>query len=158
VHEQGRISWHTSNMDRTNIRRAGFADIPALMKLRAAVSENRHIGPNKVSCEDVAEFLDSGEIWVWEEGRRILGFSAGDTEIGWIWALFVDPGHEGRGIGRALLALACRTLVRAGFTTATLTTDPGTRAARFYRRAGWNDSGRTEDGEIIFKRRLDAKC
>jgi ribosomal protein S18 acetylase RimI-like enzyme len=143
-------------MVRANIRRADFGDIPALMKLRGAVRENRHVGPNKVTCEDVADFLESGEIWIWEEGGRILGFSAGDAEIGWIWALFVDPGHEGRGIGRALLTLACRTLVRAGFATATLTTDPGTRAAGFYRRGGWTDSGRTEDGEIIFKRRLDA--
>jgi GNAT superfamily N-acetyltransferase len=139
----------------TRIRKAGLADIPRLMKLRAAVRENRHVEPNKVTCEDVADFLESGEIWVWEEGGRILGFSAGDAETGWIWALFVDPGHEGRGIGRALLALACRTLVRAGYTTATLTTDPGTRAARFYRRAGWTASGHTEEGEIIFKRRLD---
>ncbi len=111
------------------------------MKLRGAVRENRHVGPNKVTCEDVADFLESGEIWIWEEGGRILGFSAGDAEIGWIWALFVDPGHEGRGIGRALLTLACRTLVRAGFATATLTTDPGTRAAGFYRRGGWTELG-----------------
>jgi GNAT superfamily N-acetyltransferase len=142
-------------MGRTYIRKAGFADIPDLMRLRAAVHENRLSGPNQVTAEDVADFLETGEIWVWEESRRILGFSAGDAEIGWIWALFVDPEHEGRGIGRALLALACRTLVRAGFRNATLTTDPGTRAAGFYRRAGWTDSGRTEDDEIIFTRWLD---
>ncbi len=141
-------------MARTHIRKADLADIPGLMKVRAAVRENKHVEPNKVTCQDVAEFMESGEIWVWEENRRILGFSAGDALDGWVWALFVDPDHEGRGIGRALLASACRTLVRAGFVSATLTTDPGTRAARFYRRAGWHDSGRTEDGEIIFTRRL----
>ncbi len=137
------------------IRKAVLADIPDLMRLRAAVRENRHTEPHKVSPEDVADFLQSGEIWIWEERRRILGFSAGDTEIGWVWALFVDPEHEGRGLGRALLSLACRSLVRAGFSSATLTTDPGTRAAQFYQRAGWTDSGRTEDGEIIFTRQLE---
>jgi len=142
-------------MVRTHIRRAGLADIADLMRVREAVRENRHFGPNKVTCEDVADFLRTGEIWIWEEDCRIMGFSAGDAQDGWIWALFVDPDHEGRGIGRALLACACRTLVRAGFDSATLTTEPGTRAARFYRRAGWTDAGRTEDGEIIFKRRLN---
>jgi ribosomal protein S18 acetylase RimI-like enzyme len=141
-------------MGRAHIRKAVFADIPDLMTLRAAVHENKHVEPNKVTSEDVVEFLETGEIWVWEEGR-IVGFSAGDAQDGWIWALFVDPGYEGRGIGRALLACACRTLVRAGFDSATLTTDPGTRAARFYIRAGWTDTGRTEDGEIIFFRRLN---
>ncbi len=142
-------------MVRTYIRRADLTDISDLMRVREAVHENRQSGPNKVTGEDVADFLHTGEIWVWEENRRIVGFSAGDAQDGWIWALFVDPDYEGRGIGQALLACACRTLVRAGFASATLTTEPGTRAARFYQRAGWTDAGRTEDGEIIFRRRLN---
>lgn len=139
----------------SNIRSATVGDIPRLMALRAAVHENKLSGPNEVTGADVAEFLESSEIWVWEENERILGFSAGDAQNGWIWALFVDPDHEGRGIGRALLTCACRSLVRAGFSHATLTTDPETRAARFYKLAGWTDIGRTENGEIIYKRRLD---
>jgi GNAT superfamily N-acetyltransferase len=132
-----------------------MADIPDLMKLRGAVRENRHIGPERVRSEDIVDFLRDGEMWVWQEDDRILGFSAGDAEDGWIWALFVDPAHEGRGIGQALLAHACRSLIRAGFDQATLTTDPGTRAERFYRRAGWADTGRTREGEIIFQRQLN---
>ncbi len=139
------------------IRTAIPADIPGIMQLRAAVTENRHIGPDKVTVEDVADFLRSGEMWIWQEHGRILGFSAGDAEEGWIWALFVDPAHEGRGIGRTLLARACGSLTRAGFVRATLTTDPGTRAARFYARAGWIDTGRTACDEIIFQRWLDLR-
>ena len=43
------------------------------------------------------------------EVRIVVGFSAGDSGDGSIWALFVDPLHESRGIGRALIdaALAC---------------------------------------------------
>ena len=47
------------------------------------------------------------------------GFSPGDPRDGSIWALFVDPADEGRGIGRALLALACDTVRVAGFYTVT---------------------------------------
>ena len=136
------------------IRRAVLEDIPDLMTLRASVRENRQSETNAVTGDDVADFMRHSAIWVWQEDRRILGFSAGDTQCGWVWALFVDPGHEGRGIGRALLARACRTVARAGFAHATLTTDPGTRADGFYRRAGWIDAGWTEDGEVIFERLL----
>lgn len=144
-------------MTRSNIRKAVVGDIPDIMSVRAAVRENRPSGPDQVTGADVAEFLQSSDVWVWEEAGRILGFSAGDAQDGWVWALFVDPGHEGRGIGRALLTCACRSLVLAGFDCATLTTDPGTRAAGFYSRAGWSDAGRTENGEIIFKRRIGAR-
>lgn len=65
---------------------------------------------------------------------RILGSSATDTRDGTIWALFIDPDHEGRGIGRALLAKACDVLRQAGHRTATLGTEPGSRADRFYAR------------------------
>ncbi|HEV8389944.1 MAG TPA: GNAT family N-acetyltransferase [Dongiaceae bacterium] len=90
-------------------------------------------------------------MWVWEEAGEILGISASDCETGWIWALFVRPGHEGRGIGRALLAAACDALVRAGFRTLALSTDPDTRAAQLYRAAGWRETGCTPEGELIFE-------
>jgi GNAT superfamily N-acetyltransferase len=70
--------------------------------------------------------------------------------------LFVDPANEGRGIGRALLALACDTVRDAGFDTVTLSTEPGTRADRFYRRNGWVETGRSAKGEVVFQRRLEA--
>jgi ribosomal protein S18 acetylase RimI-like enzyme len=141
-------------MNPTNIRKAVAADVPAVMAIRAAVHENRESEPSPVTGDDVVEFMQSEDVWVWVERGRILGFSAGDGQCGWIWALFVDPDHQGRGIGQALLRYACRSLIEAGFTHATLTTEPGTRAARFYTRGGWTNAGRTEAGEIIFKRRL----
>ena len=59
--------------------------------------------------------------------------------------------REGRGIGRALFAVACDALMLAGFRTLTVSTDPDTRAARFYRAAGWRKRGRTPEGELIFE-------
>lgn len=137
-----------------NIRKAVLADIPAVMAIRAAVRENRAVEADPVTGDDVIDFMASEDVWVWVEDGRILGFSAGDAECGWIWALFVDPEQEGRGIGRALLQCACNSLEQAGFDHATLTTDPGTRAERFYTRGGWIATGRTKQGEIIFRRRL----
>lgn len=84
----------------------------------------------------------------------MLGFSAGDPRDGWIWGLFVDPEYEGRGIGKALLPLACDTIRAAGHTVAMLSTMGGTRADRFYRKNGWTDIGQNAGGETIFKRNI----
>jgi ribosomal protein S18 acetylase RimI-like enzyme len=102
------------------------------MEIHHSVHENRLRDPTSVTAADCAAFIDRTEMWVWVEDGQILGFSAGDPRDGSIWALFVDPANEGRGIGRALLALACDTVRFAGFDTATLNTEPGTRAERFY--------------------------
>jgi GNAT superfamily N-acetyltransferase len=139
-----------------NTRVASYTDIPRIMEIRHAVRENRLLDPKAVTGADCAAFIDEAEMWVWEENGRVLGFSAGDPYDGSIWALFVDPAHEGRGIGRALLALACDTVRAAGYATATLTTDPGTRAEQFYLANGWIDSGRSGKGEIVFRRPLGA--
>jgi len=68
-----------------------------------------------------------------------------------IWALFVQPGFEQRGIGKALLQQAVNWLWQQGATEISLSTDPGTRAERFYRRQGWQDDGLSDGGEIYFR-------
>jgi GNAT superfamily N-acetyltransferase len=137
------------------VRLARESDIAEIMELRLNVRENRLSDPSRVTSEDVLRFIREGEIWVWEEGGRILGFSAGDERDGSIFALFVRPQAEGRGIGRAVFQRACDSLRRAGHRAMFLTTDPGTRAERFYRAAGWRETGRNPQGEIVFSHRLD---
>jgi GNAT superfamily N-acetyltransferase len=133
------------------IRRARPDERERITEIHSAVQENRLTDPTLVTDEDYAWFEEYAGIWVWEEDGQILGFSAGDTRDGTIWALFVDPASERRGIGRALFEAACDTLRRAGHRTAMLTTDPGTRAERFYRAAGWNAVGTSSRGELIFR-------
>lgn len=126
------------------VREAVETDIPAVMELRLAVRENRLFDPGQVTAEDCLAYVR-------DEDGAILGFSASTCETGWIWALFVRPEHEARGIGRALFAVACDALTGAGHGTLRLSTDSGTRAERFYRAAGWRAAGRTPDGELIFE-------
>ena len=133
-------------------RRAAHADILRIREIRAAVRENRLSHPERVSAADVAAFIDRAEIWVWEEHGEICGFSAGDPKDGSIWALFVDPAHEHRGIGRVLIALACDTVRNGGHAAATLGTEPGSRAHRFYLVNGWSETGRNSNGEATFRK------
>jgi GNAT superfamily N-acetyltransferase len=124
-----------------HIRRAVEADLTRIFEIRGAVKENRLSDPSAVTHQDCLWYIAGPGIWVWQDGHHITGFSASDTRDGSIWALFVDPKSEGSGIGRALLTQAVQVLRDAGFTAATLSTDPGTRAARFYRQAGWIEDG-----------------
>ena len=137
------------------LRRATKADVPRICEIRDSVRENILSDPSRVTPADIAWFLDHGPIWVWQEpDGGVAGFSAGDPRDGWIWALFVAPGHEGKGIGRALLKAACDRLREAGHNTATLSTEPDSRAERHYRADGWTATGYSERGEIVFQKPL----
>jgi GNAT superfamily N-acetyltransferase len=137
--------------DTRHIRRATEADLDRIFEIRFAVKENRLSNPNVVTRDDCRWYIAGPGMWVWQDGDRINGFSASDTRDGSIWALFIDPEHEGRGIGRVLLARAVQVLRDAGYREATLATDVGTRAARFYRHVGWVADGLTSKGEQRFR-------
>ncbi|MGE0716034.1 MAG: N-acetyltransferase family protein [Alphaproteobacteria bacterium] len=136
------------------IRPATAADIPDIWRIRMAVTENLLSDPGKVTRADADRVIADDAMWVWDEAGEIQGFSAVDTRDGSVWALFVAPGHDGRGIGRALLARACQRIRAAGWGTATLSTGAGTRAEGFYRKAGWIENGRSPQNEIVFRLEL----
>jgi GNAT superfamily N-acetyltransferase len=133
------------------IRRARDEDHARITEIRNAVKENVLSEASRTSVDrDYAWFRDNPGVWTWEEDGEILGFSAADTRDGSIWALFVAPGHERRGIGRALFEKACDVLRQDGHRTAWLTTQAGSRAEGFYRAAGWTVIGTSAKGELIF--------
>ncbi len=136
------------------IRKATREDIPRLFEIRGAVRENRLGDPARVTVALCEWFIENSAFWLWVEGGRAQGFSAADPRNGSIFGLFVDPAYEGRGIGRKLLPLACETLREAGYRSATLITEPSTRAEKFYRRDGWIEIGRETDGQIIFRKEI----
>ena len=137
-----------------DLRRATPADIPRLMAIRGAVQENRLSDPGSVTRADYDWFVDRGRVWVAEQQGRVAGFSAADDRDGTIWALFIDPADQGNGLASGLLDRACTDLANSGHTVARLTTDPGTKADRLYRKLGWVDLGLGADGEVQFERTL----
>jgi GNAT superfamily N-acetyltransferase len=132
------------------IRRAQTKDVPQLMRIRASVRENILSDPAKVPASLVVEFIGHSGIWLWEENGAVLGFAAADTRDGSIWALFIEPAAEGRGIGRALLPRALDDLRAKGWKQARLSTDADSRADRFYRRNGWTPRELLPNGERLF--------
>ena len=98
-----------------------------------------------------AEYLtEIGKGWVCEIDGEIVGFSIACTKDSSVWALFVRPEFEGRRIGQTLLSLAVEWLFSMGSHTIMLSTDPGTRADRFYTAQRWSRGEIKPNGEVIF--------
>lgn len=131
------------------VRAARVDDVAAIFRIRTAVREN-HLDRGALAALGITEEAVAGMIagglctWVAFDGKNgdhsdgggIAGFAMVDAEEGVLFALFVLPEAEGRGLGRALLAAAEARLF-ADHARIRLETAAGTRAAGFYRRHGW---------------------
>ena len=134
------------------LRLALEADIPAMQLVRGAVRENVLRDPTRVTTEDYRAMLrERGRGWVAEVAGHIVGFAVADLSSSNVWALFVEPGHEGLGIGRRLHDVLLDWMFAQGVPSVWLTTDPGTRAERFYRRARWRQVAVQPNGELRFE-------
>lgn len=91
------------------------------------------------------------------EHAAICGFATtlpasheGLPGLGLLGALYVDPDHWSRGIGRALLRAARVQLLKQGFEAAVLWVLAGnTRAQRFYEQDGWICDGQQRE-EVVW--------
>ncbi len=134
------------------IREAVIEDIPALQVIRHAVKENVLSDPSVVTDADCIAYLTQrGKGWVSLSGDMITGFAIADLEDHNIWALFVHPGHEHKGIGKLLHDTMMDWYFSQTKITAWLSTDAHTRAEQFYRKAGWKETGKYGKTEIKFE-------
>lgn len=130
-------------MEAPCLRIATRDDVAALQRVRLSVRENVLSRPELVTHADYVEHLERrGRGWLAEWGSEVVGFAVGRADDGNVWALFVDPAHEGRGIGGALHDVLVDWMFAQGLERLWLTTDPATRAALFYARRGWREAGR----------------
>ena len=140
------------------------ADIAAMHRVRLAVRENRLTSSVITEADYVYALEVAGRGWVIVEGGAgsagdaggaVRGFAIGAAGTRNILALFVDPPPEGRRFGRRLDDAMVQWLVAQGLQRLWLSTDPGTRAQRFYETAGWRHVGMAEHGEWAYELRAD---
>lgn len=123
-------------------RKAHSEDIQQIQIVRNAVTENTLSDPNLVTDDDCREFLfERGKGWVCEIDNQIVGFSIADLKENNIWALFVHPDHDKKGIGKELHRLILDWYFSQTQQTVWLGTAPGTRAETFYKKQGWAEVG-----------------
>ncbi len=121
-------------------------------RVRLNVRENRLSDPKRITEASYPPYIAAGTAWVAETNAGIVGFAIIDAPARSLWALFVDPRSEGAGIGRALHRTMLEWARETGVDRLSLSTDSGSRAARFYERAGWQQRGFTAEGEALFER------
>jgi GNAT superfamily N-acetyltransferase len=131
---------------------ATIADIPQIQVVRNLVKENRLSDPSLVTDEDCLQFLTvRGKGWVCMIDERVAGFAIADLQDHNIWALFIDPAHEGKGIGKQLHRLMMDWYFSQTDHPVWLGTATGTRAEEFYTKQGWRKTGVVNKGEVKFE-------
>lgn len=133
-------------------REARVTDIPQIQVVRNSVKENTLSDPALVTdkvCENY--LLNRGKGWVCEINGTIVGFSIVDLVDHNVWALFVRPGFDKKGIGKKLHDDMLNWYFSKTDETIWLGTAPNTRAEKFYRKAGWKEVGIHGKGEIKFE-------
>ncbi|MFP3833738.1 GNAT family N-acetyltransferase [Chryseobacterium sp. SIMBA_028] len=134
------------------IREARLEDIPQIQVIRNSVKENTLSDPGLVTDRDCEEFLfERGKGWVSEADEQIVGFSIVDLKENNVWALFLHPDFENKGIGRRLHNMMMDWYFEQKKDNIWLGTSPGTRAEVFYRKSGWTEIGSHGKGEIKFE-------
>ncbi|MFN5134432.1 MAG: GNAT family N-acetyltransferase [Chitinophagaceae bacterium] len=135
-------------------REAVVKHIPQIQIVRNAVKENILSNPALVTNADVEDYIvRRGKGWVCEMNDEIVGFAIADLVDNNIWALFVHPDAEGKGIGKQLHDQMVNWYFSQTDETVWLSTTPGTRAETFYKMQGWTEVGVYGKGETKFEMR-----
>lgn len=125
------------------VRTARLSDIEGMFDVRTSVIEN-HLSREEMRQMGITEGVVGDMIekslcaWVATENNKIIGFSMILPDEGCLFAAFVLPEYEGKGIGRRLVTLAEQELFQH-HEIAWLETDKNSRAAKFYMQLGWGN-------------------
>lgn len=145
-----------------HVREANVADVELLFEIRCAVIQNRlsreELEQIGVSTQSLTEMIVSGDYLtvVIEETERAVAFGMARISEGYVFAVFVRPEVEGRGIGRTVLNTLEKGLRAKDIRHAWLCTghDKSLRAHGFYCHLGWRAVGCTPDGQIRYEKKL----
>ena len=134
------------------IRPATPADVGAIFDIRTRVKENplsrEQLTEMGITDEAILEaMLAAPCLWIAEVDGAPVGFSMADLEEASVFAMFILPGFEDRGIGRSLMARAEEALFDL-HSTIWLETSAESRAFGFYQKLGWQEVERFEDGDV----------
>ena len=125
-----------------NFRQAIPEDIPQIQIVRNSVKENQLSNPNLIPDDLVEEFITKrGKGFVCEIDDIIVGFSIVDFVENNVWALFLLPEFEGKGIGKKLHQLMLDEYFSKTKETIWLSTEANSRAENFYKKQGWKNAG-----------------
>jgi len=133
------------------------SDLPAVFSVRLSTIENaitmKELEDDYgITLDSLAKAMSShvsGRLC--EDSEIVVGFSMGDRLDGEVQVVAVLPEYEGNGIGKSLLAKVQNWLFSEGHEEIWLGSnpDPTIRAYGFYRKLGWQATGRMKGYDEI---------
>lgn len=144
------------------LRPATITDVETLFAIRCSVEENHQSREELVELgitpASVAEMIAGGEFacLIAEIEGKPVGFAMADYKEAYLFALFVRPEAEKRGVGSLLLRETEKMLAMRGLKSVYLVTgaDESLRAVGFYKKQGWQITGTLDDGQLRFEKSL----
>ena len=140
------------------IRVATPDDIDTLFAIRTSVVQN-HLSREQMTALGITPQVLADSIreapWVWiaEVEGRPVAFSMVDRAAGEVFAMFVQPGYEGLGLGRRLMAVAEAALFEQHERLFLITDGHDEiRANGFYQRLGWSMVARVEGDDVRYEK------
>ena len=147
------------------IRTARPNDIETLFDIRTSVTENyqsrEEIAALGITPDSVAAMLATDcQAWLAEIDDRPVGFAIANATAATILGLFVLPGSEGQGAGRALMQAAEAWLWSNHLEEIWLVTgnDPRLRAYGFYQHLGWTPVSLVPEGDYEGEMKFIKRC
>lgn len=143
----------------TTLRLALPSDIELLFDIRTSVTQNHLSREQMHELGITADALSAAMhkapcVWIAEWQQQAAGFVMIDHDEAELFALFVRPQHEGKGIGQRLLQQAEAALFQRHEVIHLITDgDEAIRANGFYRRFGWAKTGAVDARDVRFEKR-----
>lgn len=140
------------------VRLATAHDVDAIFDVRVGVRENiltrAELTERGITRDAVLAMIGEAScVWVVEFDSEVVGFSMADAEDACVFAAFVRPDHEGRGLGSVLMA-AAEAFLFQHHERIWLETAYASRAREFYERRGWVQTAELDDGDVRMEKVL----
>ena len=133
-------------------RLALTTDTEGIFEVRTSVKENylsrEEMEQMEITESVVTDMIDESRCaWVAVDDGKVIGFSMILPDEGCLFAAFVLPEYEGKGVGGSLVKLAEQEVFKH-HKTVWLETDKNSRAAKFYMRLGWVKKENVSESDI----------
>ena len=140
------------------IRTATLDDIDTLFAIRTSVVQN-HLSREQMTALGITplglaqSIREATCVWIAEVEGQPAAFSMVDLDAGEVFAMFVLPAYEGRGLGRRLMAVAEAALFEHHDTLYLITDGRDSiRANGFYQRLCWSVVDRVDGDDVRYEK------